>query len=72
MYIPNCVDLKELIMDEYHRSNYPGHPGYHKMLTSIRKVYFWPSMRKHIAEYLNKCLECEHVKVEHQDPTRLL
>ena len=22
LYVPNCVDLKELIMDEYHQSNY--------------------------------------------------
>ena len=28
MYVPNHVDLKELVMDEYHRSNYGGHPGY--------------------------------------------
>ena len=40
LYVPNHVDLKELIMNEYHRSNYVGHPGYHKMLTTIRKVYF--------------------------------
>ena len=37
LYVPNRVDLKELIMNEYHRSNYAGHPGYQKMLTGIRK-----------------------------------
>ena len=40
VYVPNRMDLKELIMDEYHRSNYAGHPGYQKILTTIRKVYF--------------------------------
>ena len=59
-------------MNEYHRSNYAGHPGYQKMLTAIRKVYFWPTMRKNIAEYLNKCLECQQVKVEHRHPAGLL
>ena len=58
VYVHNRVDLKELIMNEYHRSNYAGHPGYQKMLTAIRKVYFWLGMRKKIAEYLSKCLEC--------------
>ena len=40
VYVPNRVDLKELIIDEYHRSNYAGYLGYHKMLTIIKKVYF--------------------------------
>ena len=57
LYVPDRVDLKELIMDEYHRSNYAGHPGYQKMLTAITKVYFWPGMRKNIVEYINKFLE---------------
>ena len=72
IYIPNYVDLKELIMNEYHRSNYAGHPGYHKMLTAIRKIYFWPGMRRNIAKYLNKCSESQQVKVEHRHPTVLL
>ena len=40
IYIPNRVDLKEVIMNEYHRSNYARHPGYQKMLITITKVYF--------------------------------
>ena len=72
LYIPNRKTLKELIMDEYHYSNYSGHAGYHKMLTKIRKVYFCHDMRRNIAEYLNKCRECQQVKVEHQHPAGLL
>ena len=40
IWIPSRVDLKEVIMNEYHRSNYAGHPGYQKMLIKIAKVYF--------------------------------
>ena len=46
LYVPNRVDLKELIMNEYHRSNYAGHQRYQKMLTAIRKVYLSPIMLK--------------------------
>ena len=42
------------------------------MLTVIRKVYLWPGMHKNIAKYLNKCLECQQVKVEHRHPAGLL
>ena len=72
IYVPSHEGLKELILNEFHRSNYTGHPGYQKMLTTIRKVYYWPGMHKNIAEYLSKCLECRQVKVEHQHPAGLL
>ena len=28
IFIPNRVELKTKLLDEYHRSNYVGHPGY--------------------------------------------
>ena len=62
-YVPNRASLKELILNEFHRRNYASHPGYQKMLTTIRKVYYWPGIRKNIAEYLSKCLDCQQVKV---------
>ena len=37
IFVPNRMELKELILNEHHRSNYFGHLGYHKMLTTIRK-----------------------------------
>ena len=72
IYIPNQMSLKELILDEYHRISYSGHPSYQKILTAIRKAYFWPGMHKNITEYLIKCLECQQVKVEHQHLAGLL
>ena len=42
--IPNRMELKALILHEYHRSNYSRHPGYQKMLTAIRKNYCWLGM----------------------------
>ena len=37
-----------------------------------QKAVFWPRMKKDIAEYISKCMKCQHVKVEHQHPTGLL
>eukprot|EP00253_Pinus_taeda_P010499 PITA_10499 len=72
LYIPNQDQIKNLIMDEFHISHYAGHPGYQKMITAIRKEYFWPGMKKNIAEYLARCLECQQIKAEHQHPAGLL
>ena len=37
-----------------------------------RKYFFWPNMKKELAEYLAHYVECQHVKVEHQHSAGLL
>jgi hypothetical protein len=41
LYIPNCNDLKRFIMDELHTIPYTSHPGYRKMITTTRKLFYW-------------------------------
>jgi hypothetical protein len=72
LYIMNCGDLKRFIMDELHKRPYTGHPGYQKMITTTRKQFYWPRLKKDIANYLAKCLECQQVKEDHRHPARLL
>jgi hypothetical protein len=71
-YIPNCDDLKRFIMDELHKIPYIGHPSYQKMITSTKKLFYWPRMKKDIVDYLAKCLEFHQVKAEHWHPVGLL
>ncbi|GJS35586.1 putative reverse transcriptase domain-containing protein [Tanacetum coccineum] len=59
-------------MDEAHKSNYPVHPGADKMYYDLRDRYWWPGIKKDIAEYVSKCLTCLKVKAEHQRPSGLL
>ena len=37
LYVPNTLELKEIVMDEFLKQPYSGHLGYHKMITTIRK-----------------------------------
>ena len=59
LYIPDCDDLKRFIMDELHKRPYTSHPGYQKMITTTRKQFYWPGLKKYIAKYLAKCIECQ-------------
>ncbi|GKA88995.1 putative reverse transcriptase domain-containing protein [Tanacetum coccineum] len=71
-----CVPLKgevrTLIMDKAHKSKYFVHPRADKMYYDLRDRYWWPGMKKDIAEYVSKCLTYLKVKAEHQRLSGLL
>ena len=56
LYIPNCDELKRFMMDELHKRPYTGHPGYQKMITTTRKIFYWPGLKKEIDDHFVKCL----------------
>ena len=68
VYIPNSSKLRKSVLQEMHNVPYARHPGYQKTVTTIRKEYFWPGMKKYVVEYIAKCMECQRVKVEHRHP----
>nr|GFB71602.1 putative reverse transcriptase domain-containing protein [Tanacetum cinerariifolium] len=48
------------------------HPGADKMYYDLKDLYWWPDMKRDIAEYVSKCLTCSKIKAEHQKPLGLL
>ena len=46
VYIPNSSELRKSVLQEMHNVPYAGHPSYQKIVTAIRKEYFWPSIVK--------------------------
>ncbi|GJR25755.1 putative reverse transcriptase domain-containing protein [Tanacetum coccineum] len=59
-------------MDEAHTSRYLVHPGADKMYYDLRDLYWWPGMKRHITEYVSRCLTCSKIKAEHQKPSGFL
>jgi hypothetical protein len=45
IYIPDSTKLKLIVLDEVHKKPYSGHPGYEKMITALRKLFYWPNMK---------------------------
>ncbi|GKB03312.1 putative reverse transcriptase domain-containing protein, partial [Tanacetum coccineum] len=72
IWIPLVSGVRKLIMDEAHISRYSIHPGADKMYYDLRDLYWWPGMKRDIAEYVSQCLTCSKIKAEHQKPSGLL
>ncbi|GJT49102.1 putative reverse transcriptase domain-containing protein [Tanacetum coccineum] len=72
IWIPSVGDVRKLIMDEAHTSRYSVHPGADKMYYDLRDLYWWPGMKRDIAEYVSRCLTCSKIKAEHQKPSGFL
>ncbi|GKD21827.1 putative reverse transcriptase domain-containing protein [Tanacetum coccineum] len=72
IWIPSVGGVRKLIMDEAHTSRYSVHPGVDKMYYDLRDLYWWPGMKRDIAEYVSRCLTCSKIKAEHQKPSGFL
>ncbi|GJW42913.1 putative reverse transcriptase domain-containing protein [Tanacetum coccineum] len=70
--VSSVGDVKKLIMDEAHTSRYLVHLGADKMYYDLRDLYWWPGMKRDIAEYVSRCHTCSKIKAEHQKPSGLL
>jgi len=70
--VANHPELRKELLQESHNSTFSTHPGSTKMYQDLKTHYWWPGMKRDIAEYVARCLTCQQVKAEHQKPGGLL
>ena len=66
--VPNVDGLQERILNEVHTSRYVIHPGSTKMYHDLKTLYWSNNMKRYVADFVSKCLNCQQVKVEHMRP----
>ena len=69
---PHLTDLKEEILKVFHCSQFVVHPCGTKMYRDLRRQYYWREMKRHVGDFVRRCLTCQHVKAEHQKLAGLL
>ena len=57
IHVPDNNDLKKVILREFHAKPYSGHPDYYKTLRSVKKFYYWPNLKRDVAEFVARCLD---------------
>ena len=70
--VPQKADLIEEILREFHGSRFTIHPGGTKMDRDLRHQYYWSGIKRHVGDFVSRCLTCQQVKAEHQRPAGLL
>ena len=70
--VPASGDLRRRILEKAHKSYFTIHLGVTKMYQDVKKMLWWPGLKRHIAELVSKCLVCQKVKNEHQKPSGML
>jgi len=68
MYLLGDQTLKREVLQKAHESRLAKHLGCTKMYQNLKDFYWWPNMKKEVAEYVAKYGICQQVKVEHQKP----
>jgi len=70
--VPDVLELKRRILEEGHRSSLSIHLGATKMYQDLKRLFWWPGMKKEIAGFVYACLVCQKSKIEHQKPSGLM
>ncbi|GFY97645.1 hypothetical protein Acr_12g0001860 [Actinidia rufa] len=70
--VPNIPKVKRQVLEEAHNTKFTMHPRGTKMYRDLKEIFWWPGMKKEIAEFVSQCLSCQQVKAEHQRPAGLL
>ena len=70
--VPRSTDLREEILREFHCSRFAVHQSGTKMYQDLRRQYYWSGMKRHVGDFVRRCLTCQQFKVEHQKPAGLL
>ncbi|GBN25401.1 hypothetical protein AVEN_123052-1 [Araneus ventricosus] len=66
------VQERERVLQQHHDVPTAGHYGAEGTYKKVASRYYFPGMRKYIAEYVKNCPDCKRCKPSNQKPTGLL
>ena len=72
LVVPLIGDIRHRLLEAAHNSSYTMHPGSTKMYHDLRRHYWQEGMKREVADFVARCLVCQHVKMEHQKPSGML
>ena len=62
--VPDDWSLKWDLMGEAHKSRFSIHPGSAKIYKDMKQLYWWPGMKKDVADYVSRCVTPRSINTE--------
>lgn len=59
LVLPNVGDIRKSAMRECHDAPWAGHMGRHKTLRLAERLFWWPTMRADVEEFVSTCVPCQ-------------
>ena len=72
LVVPDAHDMRKRILYELHDAPYSGHGGLTKTYRAVLRLFWWPNMKRQVAEYIRTCATCQRNKASNQKPAGLL
>ena len=66
VWVPYHGGVRQVLMEEAHKSRFSIHPGATEMYRDLRLDYWWSCTKRDVAWYVERCLTCRKVKTDHQ------
>ena len=57
--VPQLTDLRKKILKEFHCSRFAVHSSGMKMYHDLRRQYYWSGMKRHVGDFVRRCLTCQ-------------
>src|SRR4051812_13508747 len=64
--------LKKIILEEGHKSGSYIYLGATKIYQDLKRLFWWPGMKKYVVGFFYACLTRQKLKIKHQTPSGLM
>ena len=68
LFVPDHADVRLDVLRSYHDHRLAGHPGIGKMVSNIRRQFYWPRLVRFVTDYVRSCSTCRRSKSIHHKP----
>lgn len=65
VFVLDVSELKKKILEKSHRSRLSIHLKATKIYQDLKKMFWWPGMKRDVTQFVYLCLTCQKSKVEH-------
>jgi hypothetical protein len=72
IYVGASANLRLQLLETFHRSGLGRHSGTKATYQRIKRILFWPHLKKMVEKFMSECPVCQLVKVDHTHPAGLL